>query len=618
MMNPRLKEALKHAWTEPRHFFFWLALLSFGGMALLLAGQLMMPYDIQKGALGLMIGFLQLGCVVGFVVGFPAFVLAWIPPLRRLLAWLLARRFIVLAAIITLVALAYTVENWRGRHAWNEYRRAQEAKGEKFDLLAFAPEPVPADQNFFESPLWQDLRIVKTNNNMVVESAGDDAKTPFNIYGPESSKAPAGGSWPKGKAVNLAAWQGYYRGTSNAVDASGDQDAKAVATMRRRYGLEPTPPPPVTNYFPKAKEPQLPAEDMLLALSRFETNRQLLLSTIVRPHARFWVNYDAGYAMLLPHLARMKATIQYLSMHAVAALHAGDRVTALQDVLTALRVPEGIKSEPALISHLVRIACLQLTLQPVWEGMADHLWTAEELTQLQQTLGGFDFLQDYEHAMRGERACCLWGIDYMRKRGMDGWAELNGSNAAEGQREAAECLGRAVYRLTPDGWFDQNKLSVSRNHEQYIFPTVDMERRTVSPTKAQMCEKALSGQPLNIYDLFSRMLMPALGNAASRFARAQNSVDLARIACALERYHLSHKEYPETLTALVPEFIEKLPHDIINGEPLKYRRTDNGRFILYSVGWNETDDGGKVGLNKSGELDVKTGDWVWQYPTPRK
>ena len=38
--------------------------------------------------------------------------------------------------------------------------------------------------------------------------------------------------------------------------------------------------------------------------------------------------------------------------------------------------------------------------------------------------------------------------------------------------------------------------------------------------------------------------------------------------------------------------IEKLPHDIINGQPLHYRRTDDGQFVLYSVGWDEKDDGG--------------------------
>ena len=82
----------------------------------------------------------------------------------------------------------------------------------------------------------------------------------------------------------------------------------------------------------------------------------------------------------------------------------------------------------------------------------------------------------------------------------------------------------------------------------------------------------------------------------------------------MERYRLAHGEYPESLDALAPQFIAKLPHDIINGQPLHYRRTADGRFVLYSVGWNEKDDDGVVGLNESGSVDRDTGDWVWRYP----
>jgi hypothetical protein len=46
---------------------------------------------------------------------------------------------------------------------------------------------------------------------------------------------------------------------------------------------------------------------------------------------------------------------------------------------------------------------------------------------------------------------------------------------------------------------------------------------------------------------------------------------------------------------------------------LKYRRNDDGQFILYSVGWNEKDDGGVVATIKGKHQDILQGDWVWQY-----
>jgi hypothetical protein len=78
---------------------------------------------------------------------------------------------------------------------------------------------------------------------------------------------------------------------------------------------------------------------------------------------------------------------------------------------------------------------------------------------------------------------------------------------------------------------------------------------------------------------------------------------------------LAHGKYPESPDALTPQFLAKLPHVVINGQPLKYRRADSA-FVLYSVGWNETDEGGKVELakGKNPRPDQDKGDWVWTYP----
>lgn len=81
--------------------------------------------------------------------------------------------------------------------------------------------------------------------------------------------------------------------------------------------------------------------------------------------------------------------------------------------------------------------------------------------------------------------------------------------------------------------------------------------------------------------------------------------------CALERYRLANGEFPETLESLAPRYIDRAPNDVIGGQPYKYRRTKDGQFMLYSVGWNEKDDGGVPGKTL---FDQTQGDWVWSYP----
>ena len=112
----------------------------------------------------------------------------------------------------------------------------------------------------------------------------------FSVYGPKGNNAPSTGNWIKAQRVDLAAWQAFYRGSNNLF---------AAQTERLRLRIT----------FPVAKEPQTPAADVLLALSKFNENRQLLIAASARPQARFWINYDAGFAMMLPHLARLKSQL---------------------------------------------------------------------------------------------------------------------------------------------------------------------------------------------------------------------------------------------------------------------------------------------------------------------
>jgi hypothetical protein len=67
--------------------------------------------------------------------------------------------------------------------------------------------------------------------------------------------------------------------------------------------------------------------------------------------------------------------------------------------------------------------------------------------------------------------------------------------------------------------------------------------------------------------------------------------ELADLALPLGAYRARHGQYPASLDALVPEFIEELPRDWFGTEPYRYRREGEG-FFLYSIGPNGKDDHG--------------------------
>jgi hypothetical protein len=93
-------------------------------------------------------------------------------------------------------------------------------------------------------------------------------------------------------------------------------------------------------------------------------------------------------------------------------------------------------------------------------------------------------------------------------------------------------------------------------------------------------------------------------------ARGEQTALMASTACALERHWRKHGSYPETLAALVPEFLPAEPRDLMDGRPLRYAKTPEGFFKLWAVGRDGVDDGGVA--KKKGMAADETGiDWVW-------
>jgi hypothetical protein len=313
-------------------------------------------------------------------------------------------------------------------------------------------------------------------------------------------------------------------------------------------------------------------------------------------------------SILMLYLAHMKSCFQVLHLRTVAELADNQPAKALEDVQLMLRLDDKLRQEPLLIEHLVSVALTAITLQPIYEGLAQHRWNDAQLAELESALAQKDFLADYQFAMRGERTFAIDMIENQRiTRQIKTMEEVAGK-----PKEVTLSL-----RWSPSAFFYQNELAFAQLHEQLIQPLLDITNRIVSPAAVRRADAVVQGEMkhYNPYKVQALMAFPAITASVSKFARIQAQVDLARVACALERFRLSNGDYPETLDGLAPRFIAQLPHDIINGQPLHYRRMEDGKFLLYSLGWNETDDGGQVVLNNYGAVDKERGDWVWRYPS---
>jgi hypothetical protein len=516
----------------------------------------------------------------------------------RLARWLcrwrnLRKLILAVACLATFVALVYAVIDWRGRHAWRQYEKQMSAQGKPLDLGAFIAQPVPDDQNFAMTPFLKPLFDFKPGTQQWRDTNAAQRTLDF--------------------AKDLPVYQ-------QAGWAIGEPESLVPLEEASRRPSSTTPAPAATG---EAKDRKQAAAVVLEKLAKYDPVLEELRAASHRPYCRFNLVYGDFYGndpgnIVRKHFNLIKRIVTVLTLRASAELAVGHTDAALSDIQLTLYVADCLKHEPTLISGLVRLAALRAAVQPIWEGLEARQWSDAQLRTLQQRLATFDLLADLEFELGGERACGNLYIQLLRRDPQQFARVLAPPGTAPPQ-------GFSPMALFPSGWFYWEQLHYNQAFDQFLLTGVNAAAGRVYPDKLARADATLGDlrrdkwQVLVHHRLMTAVLLPAMMGIHARFAYVQTCLDEARLACALERYRQANGRLPANLGALVPRVIEKLPHDVITGQPLKYQPTADGRFALYSVGWNMKDDGGKAVLRRSltPSVDIRKGDWVWRCPALR-
>ena len=77
----------------------------------------------------------------------------------------------------------------------------------------------------------------------------------------------------------------------------------------------------------------------------------------------------------------------------------------------------------------------------------------------------------------------------------------------------------------------------------------------------------------------------------------------ARAGLAVERHRLAAGKLPNSLSELVPDYLESVPKDPFDGNEMRYRKLETG-IVVYSICEDLSDDGGKERTKESPNWDV--------------
>ncbi|MCE0522189.1 MAG: hypothetical protein LV480_04690 [Methylacidiphilales bacterium] len=487
---------------------------------------------------------------------------------------------------VTLIVLLYVEEDWRGARAWAVTKAEWEAKGISFDPQTYFPPPVPDDQNLAAIPLFKleppDPKQPAVLEPLALQKAMRSNEAEANL--------PSTGDWQRGELPDMAKIQ------------------TEVAQI----------------YAETFKNRPLPADTLVQFDALYPFLAELRAAAATRPLCRF----NEDYAIYPPSdrpLELLTAQIrlsQILRFHAILAVNQHQPDLALEDIKINYKLLSGEGRAPTFVGSLIAIGMNAICSSAIYDGLAMHTWNDAQLAEIDRMLESINFLADYQFAMRSEVAESIVDIDYFKKERPDisGWLVAIDNDPAA-QHSVALQLSVRLARVFPGGWWDQNKC---QREDLFLnsLPSVDPKTQRVFPGQVNELERQIQ-RLANRKDAYApwNFLFTLSADWVKRepitFAEAQVWVDEARIACALERYRLAHGVYPDSLDALAPAYIDALPHDIMNGQPYHYQLRTEGTYLLYSVGWNQIDDGGKIVYQQYNPkaVNYKEGDWVW--PTAR-
>lgn len=482
---------------------------------------------------------------------------------------------IIVTLVLCLLAAPFALprfENWHSKRAWEKYKRELEAQGEHLDADYFFPATVPDEQNFIKSPAY--IRMCATAKSL--QDGGLKLPEFTDIW-----------NWEKGTAL---------------------------ANF------------PMEEVLAKHPEIQPQIDELRAAAREYPRSLQPVPAYFAQDRSVWTFSWTNALAFVALHEAEYFQSQQYLAEFLVARiaeelkLHRNEE--AFADLQIVFRVYESLRGLP-FFAEFSQMVLQGMVMQPIWEGIASHGWTAPQLEKIEAWLRGIDFLANFPQMCRANRAWhnAVWEqveadprrLDTALSSFFDFFKDQPPSPAPTSiwsVQGAKQKIGTFYTTRTKPGMMYLNQWKENQFIQEKILPLVDPKSRRVNVRRTDEAIASLKDERIfgPRFDLARQTLSNALlAESLLFFAWSQNAVNLAAIACEIERYRLAHGALPATLEEL---HMPDLPHDLVTGGPLHYRVTGDD-YLLYSTGWDGIDDNGRVGEVDATHGMGQMGDWAW-------
>jgi len=305
---------------------------------------------------------------------------------------------------------------------------------------------------------------------------------------------------------------------------------------------------------------------------------ELLHEAAAIKHSRYPVDLSLGLGTQIYYLSDIKRGAKLLNLDAV--LHAENNKSRLaaRSVTSIFGIAHSLAEEPVIISQLVCTACQGLAVSSLERVVNRAEFTDEQLVKLAQTVSNAEDLSAMSWAFAAERCT---GISIFKNP-----ASLSSEIVGEKMLPAPIL---ELYKAL--GLADMDAVIYLDLMNDYIETTqlpLHQRQRAAAIIEAKL--EATSKVHILLHEF-----MPAFSRIITLEIRAIARLRIARVALAIQRYRLATGNLPDTLADLVPIYLDAVPEDPFDGRTLRFEKLETG-FVVYSVGEDRMDDGGKERL----------------------
>lgn len=317
---------------------------------------------------------------------------------------------------------------------------------------------------------------------------------------------------------------------------------------------------------------------------------------------------------LLPSLAQYRHMAKAMVIRANLAAGEGRIDDAWADLLACCRLGGLVAQDSMLIGRLVGISVANLandaTARLAASGKLDAAQASRMMRDLRAIPAGISAIPavQTEHFITLDAICRLalhpeqvgYLVDWLP------WDDAEDQQRALAKRRAEtlvsgvdidDTLRRAIRahdRLV--AVMESDTYAQFRQAQERFDQALDKMRADARAFLLDEAAASAVGQPSDqspwLPDLMLSLLMRSLARAEMLARQQEVRRDMAIVALALNGYRAEAGAYPDSLDALVPTWLEKVPADFFSAKPLAYRAADGG-YALYSYSFNGRDDGGR-------------------------